>query len=316
MSIEIPKAPKAENEKDIKRENFYCQWLVDNNTYHRCSKTIKILKSAHYIIEWDHRLEEPFLSELNILKENVLLFPDKSIHDIITDIRKFWDSESQYKKYKFVYKRNVLLYGAPGCGKTSIIQILSDMLILQYQGIVINIINTEDVYRLRVILEMIRQIEPERKIIIIIEDLESVFLQVSSSAEQTLINILDGNLRIDKCLIIATTNKPEELEEKIINRPSRFDILHEVGLPNAIIREFYLTNFLKVEDLKKINIKKIVKDTEGYTIDHLKELILRTFVLKNGYNKSLEEVNKILNQKIFRRPKIKKTDKTGFKNEN
>lgn len=299
--------------KNPEQNSYCCQWLIGEDGFHKCGKTIKKLVPGHYIIKWDHRQEVPFLSQLNVIKENILTLPDVKLQSIIKDIRKFWECEEDYKKYKFVYKRNVLLYGAPGCGKTSIIQLLSDMLISQYYGVVINVIGTDCIYRLVQMLEILRKIEPERKIIIIIEDLESVFKSASHDVEQRLVNFLDGNLRIDKCLTIATTNKPEELEEKIINRPSRFDILHEIVLPNSDIRKYYLKSFLKSEDLSKIDMDKVVKDTKGYTIDHLKELILRAFVLKNGYNESLDEVNKILNQKILRTPKIKTADKTGFK---
>lgn len=44
-------------------------------------------------------------------------------------IYKFWDRESKFKEYGFVYKRGILLYGPPGTGKTSIINLISDELI-------------------------------------------------------------------------------------------------------------------------------------------------------------------------------------------
>ena len=83
---------------------------------------------------------------------------------------------------------------------------------------------------------------------------------------------------------------------------------------------FRIAHNLVVDHLRKMAKRKtvsidtvqIVSDTNGYTIDHLKELILRTFVLKNGYKESLKEVDNILNKKV-KPAKIKQSGIAGFK---
>jgi len=53
------------------------------------------------------------------------------------------------------------------------------------------------------------------------------------------LNLLDGVKQVDNIIYIATTNYPELLEERILNRPSRFDRRFHIGTPSAEVRKFY-----------------------------------------------------------------------------
>ncbi|MFK5088309.1 AAA family ATPase, partial [Klebsiella pneumoniae] len=66
--------------------------------------------------------------------------------------------------------------------------------------------------------------------------------------ESTVINLLDGVDRVDKIVFLATTNYPEKLGTRIMNRPSRFDKRFKVGYPTDNTRKIYLEHLIQDED--------------------------------------------------------------------
>jgi len=127
-----------------------------------------------------------------------------------------------------------------------------------------------------------RQIEPDRKIITIIEDFERLAKDEYYSA--LLLQLLDGNEQLDSIVTIATTNYPENLEKRWTCRPSRFNLVLEYKKPNAEVRKFYICNKLKdggidvdSESVKE-DIKRYVEKTEDFTFDFVKEAIQGIYV--------------------------------------
>ena len=135
--------------------------------------------------------------------------------------------------------------------------------------------------------ELLRSMEPDRPILAIIEDLDS-FLNYNSTKE--FLNILDGNNQIDNVVYLATTNYIDRIEDRIKNRPSRFDRKYKIDYPNDDVRKFYFEKKLKPADLKKYDINKFVADTKGMSFAHLKELICSVVVMDANYEKTLAEL--------------------------
>jgi len=222
--------------------------------------------------------------------DELMTTPDDSVEMILDDLNKFWESKQKYDDYGVTYKRGILMYGEPGTGKTSLINLIIQDIIKNYDGIVINV---NYIGTFLAVIKDLRTMEQNRPILAIIEDLDS-FLYNNST--QTFLNVLDGNEQIDNVVFLATTNYIDRIEPRIKNRPSRFDRKVEVGLPNDEVRKFYLENKLKPQDLKEQNIDKWVKDTKGMSFSHLKELLVSVVVMGNDYNKTiniLKQMNKI-----------------------
>ena len=93
-----------------------------------------------------------------------------------------------------------------------------------------------------------------------------------------LLNILDGSQTLSNVVTIATTNYIEKIAGRYKNRPSRFDLVMEFPLPNSESRRMFIEKTVLPEDIKKINLDEWVKKTEGFSIDHINELILLYFV--------------------------------------
>jgi|SaaInlV_165m_DNA_1040744.scaffolds.fasta_scaffold08069_4 SpoVK/Ycf46/Vps4 family AAA+-type ATPase len=81
-----------------------------------------------------------------------------------------------------------------------------------------------------------------------------------------------------------TTNYPEKLKARVVNRPSRFDKRFKIGFPNEDCRAIYLNSIKGDQD---VDIDQWVKDTEGFSFAHLKELFVATKVLGDEYDAAL-----------------------------
>lgn len=269
------------------------QWSSMDGNIIPVSNTFGRLERGYYSIHFSQQLGM-FFTKDKVELNKLYRLPNTATDLILNDISKFWKSEEVYKKYHRVFRRNYLLYSAPGTGKTSLINLMCEELINIYDGLVFSLTTEEQVEAFPDAVKRIRKIEPDRKIIAIIEDIDG-FTQASNRLNTLLLNILDGNLKLSGLVTIATTNHIEYLEERYTNRPSRFDRVVEFPLPNAESRKIFIEKTVLPEDLKKINIDEWVKKTEGFTIDHINELILLYFVFGHTEEESFETMFNMTN---------------------
>ena len=78
-------------------------------------------------------------------------------------------------------------------------------------------------------LAQFRKVEPDRPIVCLFEDIDAI---ISEHGEDEILQLLDGESAIDKCLNIATTNYPENLDRRLVARPRRFDRVIQIGMPS------------------------------------------------------------------------------------
>lgn len=288
-------------------EGGFNQWSIHgSNKYVPTMPTIDKIPAGFYEIKQSSQIGR-YLEKKNVNTDELYSLPNPELLDIINDIEKFWNRKEIYLNYGFLHKRGILMYGDPGNGKSGIIQLCSQYLIREKQGIIINISSADDISEYNEIIGPLRLIEKDRPLIVILEDIDAIVGE-GSWAASLLLNLLDGVKQIDNVVYIATTNYPEKLEERISNRPSRFDRRYEIGMPESDVREAYFRNKLKSKDIKGIDIKDWIKRTEGMSLAHLKELIISVFALGNTFDDSLNRLN---GMKI--KPRIKNNGKSlGF----
>jgi len=302
--------PRMDNRKIDFLKTGNVQWLYKGNTLLPIGQTSCVLPAGVYGVSWDHSSDQPVPISKNIDIDNLFVLPTPILERVLNDVRSFWNNREKYIEYGSVYKRGILLYGIAGCGKSSVIMLLAQELISKYKGVVFTPQTEEHVDWVTRVLPKIKEIEPDKRIIVVLEDIDSFVSKDGSYSETMLLNFLDGVGSCDGIVTIATTNYPEKLQERVTNRPSRFDRRYEVGKPNAETRRFYIENKLSSMDLKSIDINEIVSKTEGFTIDHLKEYLLSVFVLGYSHETAFEEVNEILGTRIL---KNTKEDSLGYR---
>lgn len=240
-------------------------WAVNGDTFLPCDETQQVLPPGQYISRFSDHNGVYFVKK-NVNLDTLIELPDNNSDKVLDSMNDFWTKEDKFREFGFLWKRGIMLWGPPGSGKTSTVQRLSKQ-IIDLGGISLYCtVPGNDAEALRIL----RKIEPTRPLVVIIEDIDAV---LRDYGESNLLAMLDGELQIDNVVFVATTNYPERLDKRLINRPSRFDEVIKIGMPNAKCREVYLVtkNPRLLKDDKELEMW--VEKTENFSIAHLKELV-------------------------------------------
>ena len=147
--------------------------------------------------------------------------------DLIDDARKFLESGKWYADLGIPYRRGYLLYGPPGCGKTSFCQVLAGALRLDVCILTLSNKGMDD----NGLAALLRD-APSHSVVIL-EDVDAVFAQrelqrsagdgASGITFSGLLNAIDGVASQEGRLFMMTTNHIERLDPALI-RPGRCDV--------------------------------------------------------------------------------------------
>ena len=298
-SMKKPRMPHGvpAYDEDEEENNFgkMSQWTSsDGIRFFPAGHTVPCLESSVYEIKYCNTRGH-YWEKIPVKTEGLLRFPDGNSEKVIHEIQNFWNREQQFKDFGLTYKRGIILWGPPGSGKSSTIQIIiSD--VIERDGVVFKF-NTAPSLFLEGI-RMFREIQPDTKIVVLMEDIDSI---LDDYGESDVLNILDGVDKIEKVVFIATTNYPELLGDRIINRPSRFDKRYKMPHPNAKSRKIYFEHLFSQHDSvdrKGIDLSRWVKDTDNMSIAHLKELFVAVCILGEKYEDAISVLQAMVEDKI------------------
>lgn len=295
-----------EGDERLLGKNDYCNFIIEGTDFFPCKKVSRTLPNGYYTIRKDYTRGIFFRKKEVNLDRLVKLDSYPMYQMILKDIETFWESEEEYIKRGRVYKRNMLLYSPPGMGKTSLINLLVEDLVRNRNGFVISLTDDNDILNFNDAMSYIRAIMPRKPIIAIIEDIDNFIGEgADSKLETEILNMLDGINKHSNILTIATTNYPENLTERYLKRPSRFNRKFSFSYPDEDLRREFLIKINLPEDIDNIDLDKWVKNTEGWTVDYLKELSDSVFI--NGYSEeeSFKEINDMIKTNIVKNDKPK-----------
>ena len=263
----------------MKEQKEARQWGISDGQYRPIGLTAAKIEAGVYEFKHDMDL---VLVPVEVVTDDLIELPDPTCAQVLAGIEKFWAMESRYRKHGLLYKRSVGLYGPPGGGKTATLILLGRRLVAQ-DGLVILFNGYTDEG-----LALFRKIEPRRRIVCIMEELDDLL----DTWKDEILSLLDGETQVDGIVYVATTNHFEKLPATIINRPSRFDEWIEVGMPSPVCRRVYLEKV--APQLTKDERAHWVRDTKGFSVAHLKELSAAVLCLDYPYEQVLERLRKML----------------------
>ena len=269
----------------------YCQWgTSDKRIFIPSSKTVPKLTPGVYEINTNPQFGLYF-EKIPVKTEGLIRFPDTNSDKVVNEIQKFWGKEDNFREYGISYKRGIILYGPPGSGKSCTVQLIMQDVVGRH-GVVVAF---KDPYIFIDGMRVLRQIQEETPVVVIMEDIDSI-LQTYNESE--ILNILDGVNNMDRVVFLATTNYPGELGHRIMNRPSRFDKRFRIGFPSAESRKVYFEHLIGEDKIKKLrlDIKKWVADTDEFSIAHLKELFVAVVILGDDYDQALHTLKNMKEQ--------------------
>jgi hypothetical protein len=278
-----------DDDDDNRSSTTSSMWAIYSGTnYVACDETIRSLPPGVYTTQESRSLGQ-YLKREHIVLDQLVKLPDSAGELIMSDVDKFWVSEDKFKKLGFLWKRGILMYGPPGSGKTSIIQQIASKFIAE-GGICVFMDNPKMLVHC---VRMLKTVEPNRPIAVLMEDIDSI---VQNYGESDILALMDGEVQIDNVLFVATTNYPEKLDKRLICRPSRFDIVRKIGMPSDEARRVFLSSKSSLLGLPEHEqeLDKWVRETKGFSVAHLKELIISIEVYEADFAASVKRLKSML----------------------
>ncbi len=215
--------------------------------------------------------------------------------------------------------KGVLLYGAPGTGKTLLAKAVASETDAYFKSIngpeIVTGVYGKSEENLRSIF---KEAEEKAPAIIFIDEIDAIAPKREDTHGDTekrivaqLLTLMDGLSNKSNVVVIATTNRPNSIDPAL-RRPGRFDREIEFGIPDKEGREEILkihTRNMKLDE--DVNLNKLVELTNGFSGADLqalcKEAALKTIKrLKPKIDKEIGEslseslLNElVINQKDF-----------------
>lgn len=258
-------------------------WAVHGNLYGPTPETLLNLPSGFYrgIMTGKGPFAERFAIDIDGLME----LPDPVCDMLVAEFVTFWERAHRFAKMGLIAKRGILLHGPPGSGKTSALQRMAAHAIQKLNGVVWFI---TDPHVDSILLKELRQIEPDRPLIVVYEDLDGI---LERSQQSMVLAMLDGELQVKNAVNIATTNYIERLGARIVDRPGRFDRVQRVGMPNIEARTAYFLG--RIPTLPDKTVAAWVEASEGWSIAHLRELVVAVEVLGENAEAVIERLREM-----------------------
>lgn len=236
-----------------------------------------------------------YLEKTSFTKDNILedFVNTKEIEDKADC---FFRNVDKYKDLGFdVARRNMLLWGAPGTGKSSgLAKVANKYNDLGKTAVIIFQTEKYEAYQVKDFIKSFAYDGVER-LILIMEDIGGMEMEdVRRGADAGLLSLLDNNEKTLKIptLTIATTNFPEALMGSLTNRPGRFDDKIKVSYPNKDAR-FRLMSFFVKRELSEGEMTALtLKTAETLTPAHLKEALIRSVIHEKTLEQALRDILK------------------------
>lgn len=245
-----------------------------------CKQETKARRHSYVAIRRVRPLSDAWTMETKIRKrpQDSIILRGTLLEDLIKDIRKFQNGKDWYIERGIPYRRGYLLYGPPGCGKTSTLRCIAGVCDLE-----IRTISLTSFFMTDTVLHSLISSCGEG-CMLVIEDIDAAFeednekeskrlsaletepklglekhpdrvsldrKQLKRSGSVTLsglLNALDGIDSGEGFIVAMTTNFPDRLDPALI-RKGRIDMKINIGYPDADQLQRMYTRFFP--DLKK-----------------------------------------------------------------
>jgi transposase-like protein len=203
--------------------------------------------------------------------DDLYFFENSPMAEVLGEIDKFWGLKGDYDKLGIIHSRGVMLYGPPASGKTSVMHQVAKMIV--DRGDVVFYAN--HVGTLVDGLQGFREVEPDRKVVVVLEDAD----EYVEYQERQFLQLLDGEQSVDGVLYLASTNYIERFPPRLL-RSGRFDKKVYIGPPPIEGRLAFLEKKLQPFNEKPEVIQHFAKETDGMSFGDLGELVTAVYALK------------------------------------
>lgn len=229
-------------------------------------------RCLRYASGWENAPEMD--EELGKVTWDDLVFKEELLQSVREAVESFFVHKSAMQSFGFAWKRGILLVGPPGTGKTMVCKAAAASLENLPFLYVRDLRERASKDSIRSIFQRARKLSP---CILVMEDMDSL---INDQNRAVFLNEMDGFQSNDGILIIASSNHPEKIDEALLKRPSRFDRVFHIGLPELSERREFCRRLLTRDTLAEklapgFDVEKLCSEvaqkTDGFTPAYLKE---------------------------------------------
>lgn len=276
-------APEAPETKEKQSVGQLCQYAHNGSGFVPTTKTLGKLDPGIYRIDFINQIWT--FNPQKLYTDDLLIFPDSVTDSVVNEIERFWKLKSKFKEMGLTHKRGFLIWGPPGGGKTGTVSLIAKKTVKAGNIVLFSTCHPKTV---SMMLANAREVEPNRPIVVIMEDIDTI---IQNYGEADVLALLDGEASIDNVLFLATTNYPENLDGRVSNRPSRFDKILKIGMPSAASRKIYLES--RKLGLTPEEMEEWVFKTDNFSIAQLKEVVISVKIFENGLDETIDRLLKM-----------------------
>ena len=212
-----------------------------------------------------------FVPRPEMRREDVVL-PDGVLDAVERHVLRAAGDTARLLEHGQHLKRGLLLHGPPGTGKTHTVRYLISGL----RGSTVVVLSGRALHMLAQATAMVRRLQPA---VLVIEDVDLIAqdrgMHEASPMLFELLNRIDGVDADADVTFVLTTNRVEEMERALVDRPGRVDLAVEVPRPDATARDRLLRLYARDIPLDADAAAEVVRRTEGVTASFVRELVRR-----------------------------------------
>lgn len=231
----------------------------------------KWLRENHYLKGKAIRPNGSLLPRSSVKSWDEMSLPTSVLEAILQNTVVLLGRREIFVRHGVPQKRGVLLHGPPGTGKTMVGKILASLGVATF--VYATAADCESLPSMRHLFELGRRLRPT---ILFLEDLDLFASDRNSQFRPgplgELLTQMDGLEENDGLIVVATTNDLEAIEPALKDRPSRFDSVLEIGLPEAAERRRIVELNLPNSELSAATLDRIADATDGFSGAQVREL--------------------------------------------
>lgn len=248
-------------------------------------KDINIFTASFSEVDYD----EKYTWENYYYPQNIIDLFELEVFQFVKDSKRYNEQG--------ISKRGVIIYGKPGAGKTTIGNIICNM-IPDHTVIWITpeILVENDFKAFNSIKSLYKLADFVSPCVIILEDLDLFGNDRDRGGDLmslgALMNVLDGVNSIKNAVTIGTTNRLKSIEVALRNRPGRFDRVIEIPPLTEDLRKKMFKNRLKGWTVAKGVIEHLVSCTDKWTGAEAQEFINSLNLKQIGSKRTKKRLDK------------------------
>lgn len=232
------------------------KWIDDNNYYRgqKIGADGRFLNVSTY--QWDDIVLETHI------KDNVF-----------DDVVGFLNHAELYRINNLPFKRGLILYGKPGCGKTLLGKVIANQ--IQSSFIWVTAAQASSAEFIKELFALAREIAPT---VLFFEDVDMYTVDrghgVFNAKVGELLAQMDGMEENNGLIVVATTNRLDVIEKALAERPSRFDRRYCLDNISADTTKRMIAKKLENANLVDVSLDDIAEMVQGLNGCFIQEVVI------------------------------------------